>query len=85
MTPKERDNAAAITIHVEPQPDEPTMESKVKLLEDSVKDAIERLDVVMSVLMSWKPRETEFKRRSKACSMRPWIGWINRTSPSRSS
>ncbi|KAL4366726.1 hypothetical protein GQ457_05G035910 [Hibiscus cannabinus] len=45
MAPKKGD-AAARTVLVEPQLDKPTLESKVKCLEDSTKDATQRLDVV---------------------------------------
>ncbi|KAK8616857.1 hypothetical protein V6N13_116827 [Hibiscus sabdariffa] len=44
MAPKKGD--AARTVPVEPQPDEPTLENRVKRLEDSMKDATEKLDVV---------------------------------------
>ncbi|KAL4384127.1 hypothetical protein GQ457_15G018010 [Hibiscus cannabinus] len=44
MAPKKGD--AGRTVPVETQPGEPTLENKVKRLEDSTKDATERLDVV---------------------------------------
>ncbi|KAK8586265.1 hypothetical protein V6N13_082078 [Hibiscus sabdariffa] len=45
MAPKKGDTVVR-TVPIETQADKPTLESKVKRLEDSVKDANERLDVV---------------------------------------